>query len=180
MLGLSITVCAFDLQLLIYRAWLPGRRGIYLSHPDFKPEQFHVLLDWPVQWADQDAFGHVNNVTYFRWFESARVDYFRHLGLAKLHGEADYGPILAHAACNFRRQIEFPDTVRIGTRATHIGRTSLKLEHALWRTPQELVLAADGSSTVVLFDYKNQRPIPVPDDVRRSIEQLEGRKFELQ
>jgi len=147
-------------------------------HPDLTPEQFRVVLDWPVQWGDQDLFGHVNNVVYFRWFESARVEYLKRLGLARLHGNEDHGPILAHAACNFRRQLEFPDTVRIGARVARIGRTSFTMEHGLWSTAKEGALSADGVSTIVLFDYASQKPIHVPEEMRRKIEELEGRTFQ--
>ena len=149
-----------------------------MSHPEFTPEQFHVLLDWPVQWGDQDLFGHVNNTVYFRWFETARVDYLNRLGLARMHGDEELGPILAHIGCNYRRQLKFPDTVRIGTRISRIGRTSMTIEHALWSTAQNLALAADGNSTIVVFDYRTQKPIHVPDEIRRKIEKLEDRSFE--
>src|SRR5215470_4117838 len=108
----------------------------------FKPEEFPVLLDWPVQWGDMDRFGHVNNTVYFRWFESGRVEYMQRLGLSEMHGESNQGPILARCDCNFRRQLQFPDTVRIGSRVAHIGRTSFKVEHAIWSTAQNLALAA--------------------------------------
>jgi acyl-CoA thioester hydrolase len=145
---------------------------------EFKPEEFPVLLDWPVQWGDQDLFGHVNNIVYFRWFESSRVAYLNHLGQSKMHEEREIGPILAHVDCNFRRQLEFPDTVRIGSRVERMGRTSFKIQHALWSTTKAMQLAADGSSTVVIFDYRAQKPIPVPEEIRKLIEELEGRKFE--
>ena len=145
--------------------------------PEFTPEQFRELVDWPVQWGDQDLFGHVNNTVYFRWMETARVEYLNRLGLVRLHGQLDIGPILAHAACNFRRQLQFPDTVRIGTRVSRIGKTSMTLEHALWSTAQKLALAADGASTVVLFDYKAQKPIAVPEEIRGRIEVLEQKTF---
>jgi acyl-CoA thioester hydrolase len=68
--------------------------------------------------------------------------------------------------------------VRLGSRVTHIGRTSMTVEHALWSISQNHALAAEGNSTIVIFDYRLQKPIPVPDDVRQRIEKLEGRKFE--
>ncbi len=146
--------------------------------PILTPDQFRVALDWPVQWGDQDMFGHVNNVVYFRWLESARVDYFSRGGLARLHGADDHGPILANVECNFRRQLTFPDTVRLGTRVARIGRTSLTVEHALWSTAQQMALVADGTSIVVVFNYATQQAITVPDEIRHAIEQLEGCKFE--
>jgi acyl-CoA thioester hydrolase len=141
------------------------------------PDQFPVTIDWPVHWGDQDLFGHVNNVVYFRWFESARVAYLDRIGLARLHGLEDVGPILAAISCNFRRQIEYPDTVRIGTRVTRIGNTSMTIEHALWSTAKGGDPAADGTSAVVIFDYPSQRPVRVPDEIRRKIEALEGKSF---
>ncbi len=63
---------------------------------EFTPDQFYAHLDWPVQWGDQDMFGHVNNMVYFRWFESARIKFLEQLGLARLHdptrrARADFG-----------------------------------------------------------------------------------------
>jgi acyl-CoA thioester hydrolase len=141
------------------------------------PDQYHVIIDWPVHWGDQDLFGHVNNVVYFRWLESARVAYLDRIGMARLHGQEDIGPILAAISCNFRRQIEYPDTVRIGTRVTRIGNTSMTVEHAIWSATKGGEPAADGTSTVVIFDYPSQRPIRVPNEIRRKIEALEGKSF---
>lgn len=140
-------------------------------------QQFPVVVEWPVHWGDQDLFGHVNNVVYFRWLETARVAYLDRIGLARLHGKEDLGPILAAIGCNFRRQINFPDTVQIGTRVTRIGNTSMTVEHAIWSTAQAGQLCADGTSTVVIFDYPSQRPVRVPDDIRAKIEKLEGKTF---
>jgi acyl-CoA thioester hydrolase len=139
------------------------------------PDEFPVVVDWPVHWGDQDLFGHVNNVVYFRWLESARVAYLDRIGLARLNGKEDLGPILAAIGCNYRRQIEFPDTVRVGTRVTRIGNTSMTIEHAIWSTAQGGLHVADGTSTVVIFDYPSQRPVRVPDEIRRKIEEIEGK-----
>ncbi|HEY2883138.1 MAG TPA: thioesterase family protein [Pirellulales bacterium] len=149
-----------------------------MFHPDISPEQFRATIDWPIQWGDQDMFGHVNNIVYFRWFESGRVDYLNRLGFSRMHGTAEHGPILANATCNYRRQLTFPDTVRLGARAVHVGRSSIRIEHAVFSVRQGLALAADGTSTIVMFNYEAQTPIPVPDEIRRAIEELEGRKFE--
>jgi acyl-CoA thioester hydrolase len=86
------------------------------------------------------------------------------------------GPILAAIGCNFRRQLNFPDTVEIGSRVTRIGRSSISMTHALW-SQRQAALVADGDSTIVAFDYNTQRPVPVPDSIRQAIEQLEGRKL---
>ncbi len=133
-----------------------------------------VIIQLPVQWGDQDAFGHVNNTVYFRWFESARIAYLERVGLAKKTSGESLGPILAAIGCNYRRQLRYPDTVLVGTRATRMGRTSIALEHKLWSVSQQAI-AADGQSTLVVFDYAADRPQPAPQWLRAEIEKVEGR-----
>jgi acyl-CoA thioester hydrolase len=135
---------------------------------------YAVVIAIPVQWGDQDALAHVNNVVYFRWFESARIAYFRRIGLMAERHAPDLGTILASTSCDYRRPIVFPDTVRLGIRATRIGRTSIGLEHRIVSEEQQ-ALAAEGTSTTVFYDYAAGRPHPVPDEVRRAIVELEGR-----
>jgi acyl-CoA thioester hydrolase len=137
---------------------------------------YPVVISLPVQWGDMDAFEHVNNVVYFRWFESARIAYFGRIGVMKHRSGESIGPILAATSCDYRRPIVFPDTVRVGIRATRIGRTSLGLEHRIVSDEQKVV-AAEGEATIVFYDYASGRPHPVPDQIRRAVEALERRVF---
>ena len=77
---------------------------------------FPVVITLPVQWGDQDAFGHVNNVVYFRWYESARIAYLDAAGLGSMMSQEGIGPILASITCNYRKQIKYPDSVHVGAR----------------------------------------------------------------
>jgi len=135
---------------------------------------YPVVIDWPVQWGDQDAFGHVNNTVYFRWFETARIAYLDRLGMAERGSGETLGPILAAIDCNYRRQIKYPDQVAIGTRVVRVGRSSMLLEQIIWSQAQQAV-AADGQSTVVAFDYALNKPRPVPDKIRAEIAAIEGK-----
>src|SRR3954462_15539128 len=90
---------------------------------------YPVVIALPVQWGDQDAFGHVNNTVYLRWFESARIAYFDAIGLREMIATEQIGPILASTPCHYRRPITYPETVRVGARVTRIGRTSMMMEH---------------------------------------------------
>src|SRR6184192_1459964 len=133
-----------------------------------------VVITWPVQWGDQDAFGHVNNVVYFRWMESARIAYFRQAGVESAAAQQGMGPILASVKCDFRRQLTYPDTLLISASITSFGRTSMKMVHRIYSTIQQAV-AAEGDSTIVMFDYTGQRPVAVSDEIRARIDALEGR-----
>jgi acyl-CoA thioester hydrolase len=139
-------------------------------------EQYPVTISLPVQWGDQDAFGHVNNTVYFRWYESSRIAYGRRIGLNVWKETRNIGPILASITCHYRRQVTFPDTVHVGARVTRIGRSSMTMEHVLVSESAGAV-AAEATSAVVMFDYSVNRSYPVPDEIRRAIERLEGKPF---
>ncbi len=134
---------------------------------------FPVTIDLPVQWGDMDAFEHVNNAVYLRWVESGRIAYGRRVGLHELMAADRVGPILASIRCDYRRPIAFPDSVRVGTRVVKLGRTSLTLEHRV--VSESDGLAAEATSVVVLYDYKEARPRPIPDRLRDAIQKLEGK-----
>jgi acyl-CoA thioester hydrolase len=134
---------------------------------------FPAICTLPIQWGDQDAFGHVNNTVYFRWFESARIEYGNQVGLPQMMDNHKLGPILAAVSCNYRRQLIFPDTVHVGARITKIGRTSFVMEHRVVSASQKTI-AAEGDSTIVLFDYGAQKPVVVPATMRQIIAELEG------
>jgi acyl-CoA thioester hydrolase len=138
---------------------------------------FPIVVKIPVQWGDQDAFGHVNNTVPHRWFESARIELFGRIGLLELKEEQRIGPILAATSCDYRRQINFPDTVQVGIRVARIGRTSIALAHTIVSEAQQAVVA-EGTSTTVVFDYAARKPHAVPESVRQAIAALDGRAVE--
>ena len=138
---------------------------------------YPITIALPVFWGDQDVFGHVNNNAYFRWFESARIALSQRIGLIDMFRAEKIGPILASVACDYRRQITFPDTIHAAIRVARIGRTSIGLEHAIVSQNQQAV-AAEGTSTIVVFDFRANKPHPVPDSLRQAIEELHGRTFD--
>src|SRR5437016_14229524 len=137
-----------------------------------------VVINWPVQWGDQDSFGHVNNVVYFRWMESARIEYFRQTGVGSTSNQG-VGPILASIKCDFRRQLTYPDTLLVSASIASIGRTSMKMAHLVYSTANKAV-ATEGDSVLVMFDYQAQRPLAVTDDIRAKIDAIEGRAGQSQ
>ena len=139
-------------------------------------KDYPIILTLPILWGDQDAFGHVNNVVYFRWCESARVAYLNDTGLQALMSQANLGPILASIKCDYLRQLNYPDTVRIGARITRIGNKSVSMEHAIFSDSLQAI-AAKSDSVVVLFDYGQQKSCAIPADVRDKIAAVEGKSF---
>jgi acyl-CoA thioester hydrolase len=139
-------------------------------------KDYPIVLNLPILWGDQDAFGHVNNVVYFRWCESARVAYLDDTGLQDLMTKDNLDPILASIKCDYLRQLNYPDTVRIGARITRIGTKSVTMEHAIYSDTLQAI-AAKADSVVVVFDYKEQKSCVIPVDVREKIAAIEGKTF---
>jgi acyl-CoA thioester hydrolase len=134
--------------------------------------EFPVVIDWPVQWGDEDSFGHVNNTVFLRWFESARVAFLQRIGLAARIRSDGLGPILAAVHCNYRRQLKYPDTVQIGARVGRIGESSATIDHVVVSRRLEAIVA-DGQSVVVYLDYRANQPVRIPDDIRQTITDLQ-------
>jgi acyl-CoA thioester hydrolase len=143
------------------------------SPPELADHPLNIAI--PVQWGDQDAFGHVNNVVHFRWMESARIAYFASLLPGTATTNQGVGPILASIKCDFRRQLKYPDTIQVSASITRIGRTSMSMVHRVY-SEQQRALVSEGDSVIVMFDYTAQKPAPVPDAFRAKIEALEGRR----
>ena len=138
--------------------------------------EYPVVVVIPVQWGDQDAFGHVNNTVPIRWFESARVAYLEQGGLGHMMSNDGLGPILAAISCQYRKQLNYPDTVHVGARVTKLGKSSMTIGHAVYSEALGAI-AAEGESVIVVFDYPANRPRRVPDEMRSQIEKLEGKSF---
>ena len=137
---------------------------------------YAVTAPVPVQWSDQDALGHVNNVVYFKWFEIARIEYFNRSGMGRLASECELGQILAATSCNFREQLQFPDNVLVGVRVSRIGRSSISMDYAVCGESTGTI-AADGDSTIVMFNYQQNKSVPVPEVLVEAIEKIEGKSF---
>lgn len=133
-----------------------------------------VHLSIPVAWGEMDALGHVNNVAYFRYLESSRVEYLRRLGFGRLPGGATpgIGFILQAAQCRFRRSVVYPDTLRVTARCTNIGTDRFTLAHEIISTSLNET-AAVGEGTIVCYDYAKASKVPVPPELRAAIQSLE-------
>ncbi len=132
---------------------------------------FVIHLDVPVAWGEQDLFGHVNNIVYFRYFESVRMHYLERIGTLRSHREQGIGVILASTTCDFKRPVEWPQSLRIFTGTTHIGTTSFTMAYRI--TNEAGAAVAEGTSVQVMYDYNAGQKVPIPATVRKSIEELQ-------
>ncbi len=120
-----------------------------------------------------DSYRHVNNVVYFRYFENARLEYFRRLDWPAYEEQTGIGPILAATKARFRRALTYPDTIAITARLGTLGEDRFTLEHRIFSEQLDGV-ASEGEGTVVAFHYGRGEKVALPDELRRRIAELEA------
>jgi len=140
-------------------------------------EGFEVVVTIPVAWGDMDAFHHVNNTRYFRYFEDARIAYFERTGIAAATGRpSGVGPILASTSCRFKEPIAYPDEVQVGARVVSVGRSSFKMEYRIVSVALHEV-AAEGQAVIVAYNYDEERKVMIPEAWRVALSNVEGCDF---
>ncbi|MBZ0273827.1 acyl-CoA thioesterase [bacterium] len=139
-------------------------------------DKYPVVVSISVAWGEIDSFQHLNNVVYFRYFETARIEYFQRVALWKPGATLAQGPILASASMRFKAPVTFPDTVFAAVRVTDIEKDRFKLDFALASKRLGRV-AATGEGTIVSYDYVEGKKIDLPAawiDAIRAIEATVG------
>ena len=135
--------------------------------------RFPRRLELAVHWGELDALKHVNNLTYFRWFESGRMDYLLHVGYVEHMEATGQGPILAHTECRFRVALSWPERVLVETGVEDLGEDRFLMRYRVSSLTRGVV-AAEGSGRIVSLDYGLECKCPVPEAVRAAIQQLES------
>jgi acyl-CoA thioester hydrolase len=134
---------------------------------------FPVVVEQAVAWGDMDSYQHVNNVVYFRYFENARLEYFRRLDWFAYEKETNVSPILASTNCRFRRALTYPDMIRIGARVVKMDADRFTYEYRLVSERLSRI-AADGEGVIVTYNHARGEKVPVPDELKRRIAELES------
>ena len=124
-------------------------------------------MRFPVRWGDMDAMGHVNNTVYFRYLETARIEWMVSVGCNP--DPRGQGPVIVNAFCNFIRQLEYPGDILAKHYAANPGRTSFDTFITLERADQPGVLYATGGATTVWIDYAQQKSVPLPEWLRELV-----------
>ena len=133
------------------------------------PEQKKLVYEMiiPIRWGDMDAMGHLNNASYFRYFETIRIDWFN-----ALHGirqSDEEGILIINASCTFHRQIEYPGNVRLKLYASDPGRSSFETWVTMEREESPGEIHASGGATTVWSNFKAQKSAPLPDWLRQVV-----------
>ncbi len=119
---------------------------------------------------DNDAYGHVNNVVYYSWFDTAVNSFLIEHGALDIHAGAIVGYVV-DSGCSYFSPIAFPDTVHVGLRVARLGGSSVHYELGVFRNDDDMSSAA-GHFVHVYVDRAANRPVAVPTAVRSLLQPL--------
>lgn len=136
-------------------------------------KNYPVTIEIPLAWGEMDAFQHVNNIVYFRYFESARIAYFEKIDYMEFMQKTGIGPILASTQCQFKFPLTYPDMVTVGAKIADIYEDRFMMHYCVVSHKFQK-LAAEGQGLVVSYNYKKDQKTCLPDEIRQRILDLEG------
>ena len=125
----------------------------------------HRLI--PTRWMDNDAYGHVNNVVYYSWFDTVVNAWLIEQGLLDIHHGNPIG-LVVETGCRYNRSVAFPEIVEAGLRIAKLGNSSVRWEVGLFTAGHEAP-AAEGHFVHVYVDRETRRPAPLPDAWRQAL-----------
>ena len=132
---------------------------------------FRWFLPITTRWMDNDPFGHVNNVVYYSWIDTAVNRFLIGCGALDIATSPVVG-IVAETGCRYFSEISYPDPVAVGIAVVSLGRSSVRYEAGIFRAEADAASAA-GHFTHVYCDRSTMRPVPIPDHVRSEMEKIQ-------
>jgi acyl-CoA thioester hydrolase len=132
--------------------------------------QFRHFLTIPTRWHDNDAYGHVNNVVYYAYFDTVVNEHLIREGGLDIAASPSIG-LVVETTCRYFAPLAFPDVLEAGMRVERLGTSSVTYAIALFRAGADEA-AASGRFVHVWVDRSSQRPVPVPEPIRSALAKL--------
>lgn len=145
------------------------------SHPSPR-SAFRVFRSLTTRWADNDLYGHMNNVVHYALFDTAVNGWLVEKGVLDLKAGKQIG-LVVETGCRYFAEIGFPDPIAAGLRVARIGGSSVRFEIGLFRNDEDLA-AAEGFFVHVYVDRDTRRPLPIPTPLREALETIAAQRDE--
>lgn len=132
---------------------------------------FPVKLRLRLDWSEMDLFGHINNVSYFKFIQASRVNYWEVTGMAASFSETKVGPILLSTGCQFLKPLHYPGNITVEVRLEFMKTTSFGLHHRIIADNGEL--AAEAHDVIVNYDFNKNEKTPISEEFRAAAQRIE-------
>lgn len=137
--------------------------------PSLRSDYRH-LARIQTRWADNDIYGHINNVVYYSWFDTAVNALLIERGALDIHGGSTIG-FVVETGCNYFAPLAYPERVEVGIRVAATGRSSVRYELGLFKEGTDSA-AAQGHFVHVYVDRDTRRPMPLTPALQRVVDDL--------
>lgn len=142
------------------------------SRPQADPRSAYAhISSLSTRWMDNDVYGHINNVVYYSFFDTAVNGYLIEAGALDIHAGEVIGLVI-ETQCNYFAPLAFPQTIEAGLRVAHLGKSSVRYEVGLFAQGEELC-AARGHFVHVYVDRITRRPVPLPPALLQALQRLQ-------
>lgn len=141
-----------------------------LENPLVKRDLYRIFYPITTRWADNDTYGHVNNVTYYSYFDSAVNRYLIEQGKMDIHDS----PIVAfvvNSQCHYLSPIAYPDAIEVGIYVKKLGNSSVTYGVAIFKSGESEAVA-HGDFVHVFVEREHNRSVSIPDNIRSALAEL--------
>lgn len=141
-----------------------------MSDPIPTRADYQHFMDITTRWMDNDVYGHVNNVTYYSYFDTAANRYLIEAGGLDIHNDPVFG-IVVESQCQYHAPVAFPERIEAGLRVDRLGTRSVTYGIGIFRAGIEAA-AAHGHFVHVFVERGDRRPTAIPEGIRKALEAI--------
>jgi acyl-CoA thioester hydrolase len=132
-----------------------------------KAEVYKLELELRIDWSDLDMYKHVNNISFMRYMQSGRVNFWEASGIYKMYENTNMGTMLVSTHCDFKKSLYYPGKAVVKTKIDFIKNSSFGLKHLILNEADEV--CAEGKDVVVCYDFEKDKTFRIPEDLREQL-----------
>lgn len=125
---------------------------------------YKLHLELRIDWSDLDMYQHVNNLTFMRFMQSGRVNYWEATGLSKIYEETNRGPMLVSSHCDFKKSLYYPGIAIVKTKLAYLKNSSFGIDHLILNEKGKI--CAEGRDVAVCYDFNENSTYSIPPELR--------------
>lgn len=132
-----------------------------------KLETYKLALQLRIDWSDLDMYKHVNNISFMRYMQSGRVNFWEASGIYQMYEESNIGTMLVSTHCDFKKSLYYPGKAIVKTKIDFIKNSSFGLKHLILDEVNEV--CAEGKDVVVCYDFDKDKSCRIPEALREKL-----------
>ncbi|MBZ9631059.1 acyl-CoA thioesterase [Salegentibacter sp. LM13S] len=130
-------------------------------------EIYKLELELRIDWSDLDMYKHVNNISFMRYMQSGRVNFWEASGIYEMYENTNMGTMLVSTHCDFKKSLYYPGNAIVKTKIDFVKNTSFGLKHLILNEADEV--CAEGKDVVVCYDFEKDKTFRIPEDLRTQL-----------